>query len=226
MNNSTYLKEIKVNDHESYFVLTSITDQTFNFIVCKGLLVYRGKLNTGEIEEQSSQLSIDGNNVRDIILQFLMQKDATDMLTEFVKLSDSDGCLVMKFKKILDRQMNIRAQLCSVELYQSAEVAEDLGKILHFSVDQLDRKTDTLARAESELKQTQGELQSSLDKLAALVAEKAEIEQKLFSNFALVLNEKKRKIDALQDELSTIQAQIGTVASEDHAHNDSHSDHD
>lgn len=218
----SYLKEIKISDKEFYYILASVKEQTFNFIVCKGLSIYRGDLDAAEIEKHSAQLSISGNKVRDIILQFFTETDMADMLIEFVKSGDNDDGMVLKFKKILDRQMNVRAQLCSVSLQPSAEAAEDLGRILHFSVDQLNRKTDTLAKAENELKQTQAELETALDKMAALVTERSEIEHKLFASFALVLNEKKRKIDSLQDELSA----NGNSATVDHANNDSHSDQD
>ncbi len=216
MNNSTFLKEIKVNDQDSYFILATMSDQAITFVVCKGLQVYRGDLDTAEIEKRSSQLSISGNNVQDMILQFFVQNSVADMLVEF---TDSDGGRVLKFKKILDGKKNIRAQLCAVELQPSSEAAEDLHRVLHFSVNQLDEKTDSLARSERELREAREELQSALDKMAALVTDKANIEHKLFANFALVLNEKKRKIDELS-------AQNGTMASEDNAPNDSNSDQD
>lgn len=222
MSNSTYLKEIKINDKEFYYVLASVDEQTFNFITCKGLQIYRGTLNAAEIEKNSAQLNISGKSIRDMILQFFTQSDVADMLIELVKSSGDDDVMTLKFKKILDRKMNVRAQLCSVQLQPSDEAEEDLGRILHFSVNQLDKKTDTLTKAENELKQTQNELQTMLDKMAALVAEKSEIEHKLFANFALVLNEKKRKIDSLQDELTA----NGSSATADHARNDSQSDDD
>ena len=211
------MKEI-IKDNNSYFLYVTISGQEFDITISDGSSVWCGTIDSSTVAEAASRLIMTIADFIDIIKQSCTNTKS-NVITE---LCEKDENLVVKFKKVVDHEINVRIQLCSVLLVLTSNAKDHLQNILRFSVNQLNSTSEYLARVENDLSARKQELSDVLNKLDSFVANKVEMEQKLFAHFALVLNEKKRRIEMLEDEANVVRSQ--NVGSSNIPRNDTDSD--
>ena len=217
MSCNKFLKEI-IKDNNSYFLYVTISGQEFDITISDGSSVWCGTIDSSTVAEAASRLNMTIADFIDIIKQSCTNTKS-NVITE---LCEKDENLVVKFKKVVDHEINVRIQLCSVLLVLTSNAKDHLQNILRFSVNQLNSTSEYLARVENDLSARKQELSDVLNKLDSFVADKVEMEQKLFAYFALVLNEKKRRIEMLEDEANVVRSQ--NVGSSNIPRNDTDSD--
>ncbi|BFZ15951.1 hypothetical protein BsWGS_18990 [Bradybaena similaris] len=183
----------------------------FLLTVLDGETVWEGTISEEDLDEQCEKLKMDFDTYVKETKAAFTQENVSNLSFE-CHFKSAATSAQLSWKKILGQ--DVKFHLGSVTLKKCPNSAAKICEIFSHCIAQTRSLQAQVQSLESDNERLSIERQNALKRLDKCVTAKEQLEQDLYSKFALVLNSKKTRIQDLEEQLRSVETGEGASTSE------------
>ncbi|XP_056643895.1 DNA repair protein XRCC4-like [Diorhabda sublineata] len=192
--NSTFRTIYKESSGEQFKLFSEFGENCIKIIVLEKNNAWRADINCSDITTFADDLDLNTEEYFRKLKQYLQN------IPKHVDIQFNDKELICYSK---EHKMLLKFFSCKVQKIEFSDCVYNLIDTFSFQNEQLNQQNNNLLKEVDNLTTVKNVLE---EKLSQFVNKKQQDDQELFSNFVLVLNEKKRRIQHLTQTLQAFKA--------------------